>query len=64
MNVGEHLVLVGHADVVAVGGQPVGDLILAVLMLDERLDHLRTDAFLSNPLVGLDHQALLRRGMP
>src|SRR5205085_11960469 len=52
VDIGEDLELVGHARVIAVGGEAVGDAALAALRFHERLDHPIGLGLLANPFVG------------
>ena len=54
VDIGEDLELVGHAGVVAVGGQAEGDHALAPLRLDEGLDHAVLGRHAADPVVGHD----------
>ena len=56
VDVGKDLELVGDAEVVAVGGESVGDDAFADLFLAERDDHLVVDCLLADPAVTLQHE--------
>ena len=57
VDVGEDLELIGDAEVVAVGGESVGDDAFANLLLAEGLDHLVVDCLLADPAVALNGHA-------
>ena len=52
VDIGEHLELVGDARVVAIAGQAVADDALALLRLDERLDHAVLLRHVADPAIG------------
>ena len=57
VDVGEDLELVGDAQVVAVGGETVGDDAFADLLLREGVDHIVLGGHLADPAVTLDGHA-------
>ena len=51
MRIGEDLELIGHAHIVAVRGDAVGDDTLPRLVLGERLDHAGFERHLTDPMI-------------
>jgi len=61
IHVGEDLELVGHAQVIAIRRQPVGDHALPYLLLGEGVNHVVFFGHLANPAVALKHATPLNK---
>ena len=57
VHIGKNLEFIGDPEVIAIGGEAIGDDALGHLRLTERLDHPVFDGLFPNPTVALNRHA-------